>query len=227
MKDMLGVLVRRVVDLHIGMLGVICDLVEKLAGEAGREWLAELKKFLRKEKCWAGVVVETLLELVGTVIVPARPLQFVARENFIINTGEDAKVRISFLDDIFEKKFLDKIEDWIGEVTFRFHVLKKCSQNIPIINKLGGEELAETALAEMFGLMEMQPNGEDGALLTNGYVNIFFIRDSGFVLWAVTCCWHNDGWDVRTDPVGGLIGWRGDNRVFSRILRACLKSTEG
>ncbi len=170
MKDMLGMLVRRVVDLPIGMLGVICDLVEKLAGEAGQQWLAELKKFLRKEKCWTGSVADALLEFVGTVVV--------------VNTGEDARVRISYLGDNFKEKFLDKIEDGIGEVTLRFQMLKKWSRSIPIINELGGEEVAESTLSEMFGLIEMQPNGEEGALLTNGYANIFFIRDSESVLWA-------------------------------------------
>lgn len=54
-KDMLGALMRKIVDLSLEMLKVIYDLVEKLSGEAGQEWLAELKKFLRKENCWTGV----------------------------------------------------------------------------------------------------------------------------------------------------------------------------
>lgn len=65
MKDMLGVLVRKVVNLPIGMIGTICDLAEKLSGEAGQVWLAELKKFLRKEKCWIGVVREIFLKLIS------------------------------------------------------------------------------------------------------------------------------------------------------------------
>ena len=55
-KDMLGVLIRKIVDLSLGALNVIYDLVEKLSGEAGQEWFAELKKFLRKENCWTGVI---------------------------------------------------------------------------------------------------------------------------------------------------------------------------
>jgi len=64
-KDMLGALVRKIVDLPLGMLKVIYDLVEKLSGEAGQEWLAELKKFLRKEKCWTGIIAETFLKLIS------------------------------------------------------------------------------------------------------------------------------------------------------------------
>ena len=55
-KDMLGEVVRKIVDLSLETLKVIYDLAEKLSGEAGQEWLVQLKKFLRKENCWANVV---------------------------------------------------------------------------------------------------------------------------------------------------------------------------
>lgn len=64
-KDMLGMVVRKIVELPVEMLGTICDLAEKLAGEAGQEWLVELKKFLRKEKCWMGVVKDVFLKLIS------------------------------------------------------------------------------------------------------------------------------------------------------------------
>lgn len=64
-KDMLGAVVRRIVELPLEMLGVICDLVEKLSGETGQQWLAELKKFLRKENCWTNIVKEAILRLIS------------------------------------------------------------------------------------------------------------------------------------------------------------------
>ena len=51
-KDMLGTLIRRIVDLPIEVLRVLDDLVGKLLNENGQQWLSELKKFLRKEECW-------------------------------------------------------------------------------------------------------------------------------------------------------------------------------
>ena len=33
--------------------GVVTDLLEKLGGENGKEWLVETKRFLRKEPCWS------------------------------------------------------------------------------------------------------------------------------------------------------------------------------
>jgi len=64
-KDMLGTLVKKIVDLPSETLGVVCDLAEKLASEVGWEWLTELKKFLRKEKCWVGVVKGNFLKLIS------------------------------------------------------------------------------------------------------------------------------------------------------------------
>ena len=65
MKDMLGTLVRRVVNLPTEMLGTICDLIEKLSSEAGQEWLIELKKFVCKENCW---MKNTYLHLLTLII---------------------------------------------------------------------------------------------------------------------------------------------------------------
>jgi hypothetical protein len=65
MKDMLSVLIRKIVDLPLEMLGVLCDLSKELSGEAGQEWLAELKNFLRKENCWTGIVAKPILRLIS------------------------------------------------------------------------------------------------------------------------------------------------------------------
>ena len=57
MENMLGRLVKAIADFSQETLGVLCDLAEKLSGNSRQEWLAELKKFLRKEQCWAGKAI--------------------------------------------------------------------------------------------------------------------------------------------------------------------------
>ena len=64
-KDILGSVVRKIVEVPAEMLGAICDLLEKLSGESGREWFVELKKFLRKEQSWVGVVEEKIPRLIS------------------------------------------------------------------------------------------------------------------------------------------------------------------
>jgi hypothetical protein len=46
---MLGRLIRLVVTIPSEMLGVLCDLLEKLASSRGGEWFERLKLFLRNE----------------------------------------------------------------------------------------------------------------------------------------------------------------------------------
>ena len=219
-KDMLGEVVRKIVDLPREMLGAICDLAEKLSGEACQVWFAEFKKFLRKEKCWSEGIINILLEMINTVTIPARIVNFIARDKFIVDTSKEANVKISYLGDNFTKWFLGedgKIETPIGEQELRCARLKKASVDDLIIAEIGVEAKAETTLSEMFSQMEKQRNGEAGVLLNNGYANIFYIRDKNGVLRAVPCGWCGDGWDVRARSVDDTDGWRAVRQVFFRV----------
>lgn len=51
-NDILGAIVRLLTALCPDFFGVVKDLLEKLSGESRQTWLAELKRFLRKEACW-------------------------------------------------------------------------------------------------------------------------------------------------------------------------------
>ncbi|MFA4890334.1 MAG: hypothetical protein WC587_01730 [Candidatus Paceibacterota bacterium] len=158
---------------------------------------------------------DPILTLIATVKVPARTGRFVAKVHFIVDTGKKAKVKISYLGDNFREHFLGKTEEPTSETTLCQHELKKPSRDIPIISELGGENKAETTLSAMFGLMEMQPNGETGTLLTNGYANIFYVRDLGGVLWTVRCLWSGVGWLVGASSVDSPRDWDAGDRVFS------------
>jgi hypothetical protein len=157
-------------------------------------------------------VPEPLLELLDTVTVPATTERFVARDHF---TGK-APVKISYLGDNFTEWFLNKTEEPFAGSVLAYHRLLKGSVDGPIIAELGGEQEAETTLAEMFALMEKQANGESGALLTNGYANIFYIRDVNGRLRTVRCDWIVDGWGVGAYSVEDPRGWGGGRQVFSR-----------
>lgn len=125
-------------------------------------------------------------------------------------------MKISWLGDNFKKNFLDKVEEVVAETTLNYHKLKKSSRDILIINELGGEDKAETTLAEMFFQMKKQASGESGVLLTNDYANIFYIRDINGVLWAVYCRWDVVGWYVFADSVEATDDWNAGGQVFSR-----------
>lgn len=214
-KDMLGTVVRKLVTLPAASLGIVCDLLEKLADQ---EWTEALKRFLRKENPWdeAAKVVSSL-ELVTTVVTPAIAT-FRALDHFKVDTA--GEVKIGYLGDNFCRFFLSgdgKIETDIVEATLRVHRLAKSSVDGPIIAELGGEHLAETTLAQMWELMKAQGHGQRGNLLAN-YANIFYIRDANGVLWAVSCRWYSarDSWFVSAAPRATPCPWGDDSQVVSR-----------
>lgn len=159
---------------------------------------------------------EKLLEFIGTVTIPARTEKFVARDRLIVDTSKKAKVKISFIGDNIKNNFLGKIEEPTDESTLCYGKLLRRSVDKLIIANLGCEVESESTLSEMFGCMELQPDGKEGVLLTNGYANIFYIRDSAGVLWAVYCYWHDDGWGVNAYSVESPSDWRAGRQVFSR-----------
>lgn len=163
----------------------------------------------------AELVMPKILEFVNTVKVCARRERFVARDYFVVDMSAKSRVKICYLGDNFVKWFFGKTEEPVPG-SLRYQRLRKSSVDGPIISELGGKERAETTLAEMFSLMEMQADGKDGALLTNGYANIFYIRDTTGVLRAANCRWFGDGWDVHAYSVEGPGAWRDGIRVFSR-----------
>lgn len=158
-----------------------------------------------------------LLEVLDTVVISGTTERFVASEKFVTNYGRKAKpgVRISFLGDNFKEWFLAKIEEPEAEVTLRYAKLLAASRDNSIRAEIGTEH-EETSLTHVFMLMERQLNGKSGALLTNGYANIFYIRDVNGVLRTVNVNSTSDGWYVSAHFVGNPSRWSDDNRVFFR-----------
>lgn len=171
-------------------------------------------------------VIARVLEFVATVEVSATTGTFVARDKFVVDVSENAKVKINGRGSDFINWFLEgdgKVEDAIAASTLRYDKLLARSVDEPIINELGGKAKAETTLTEMFALMAKQPRGENGELLNNDWWNIFYIRDQYGVLRTVDVGWGDGGWLVYAYSVEGVRRWRAGNQVFSR--NSVLKSS--
>jgi len=193
-----------------------CDQLQKLLGSGLLSDLLEANIDVIDRNAFRRLVglepTNTLLEPLGTIIVLATE-KFVAKENFIVNTGRKAPVKISFVGSNFSEWFLGKVEEPRPETQLRYAKLLKYSVDRPILAELGNT--AETTLAEIFQLMLNQSNGEDGTLLTNGYANIFYVRDVNGELRAVDVRWDGGGWYVDADSVGFPFEWHDGYRVFS------------
>lgn len=172
---------------------------------------------------------QPILTLLGAIKVRLEE-NFTARDFFQVNTKKTAPVKISYVRPNFTSWFLSKKETrpTASETvpgdggpyrtpdqavpTLRYHTLNRGSVDKPIIAELGGE----TTLAEIADCMKKQANGENGALLTNSYANIFYVRDSSLALRAVRVGWYGGGWNVGADSVGHPVEWDAGCRVFSR-----------
>src|SRR5688572_13622542 len=55
MNETLGRVIRLLVTVPSEWLGLVCDVIEKLASDRGSEWYEELKKFAHREPCWVSV----------------------------------------------------------------------------------------------------------------------------------------------------------------------------
>lgn len=128
-------------------------------------------------------------------------------------TTRNSKVKIRFINDTFNSAFGKKVEENVQAATLRAHRLTARELDAWVIVALGKENY-KTSLAQIASLMEQQPNGEDGILLSNGWWNIFYVPDADGILWAVGVRWGDDGWRVRAYSVGYPFDWIAGYRVF-------------
>lgn len=156
-----------------------------------------------------------LLELVAKATVPGTE-RFVATDHFKVDTSRKAKVKIAFLWGNFRNNFLEKVEEDVPASELKIHKLLKGSLDAPIISEL--DEKHESYLSDLWAMLEKQPNGEKGDLLTNRYANIFYVRDVKGALWAVLADWGSarGGWSLDALSVEGSGRWRAGRQVVSR-----------
>jgi len=207
--------------------GLLRDLTQKVLAENGEEWLDQLKPFLHKRPTWQEIASKSAKKRMKVLRALEQIAEFPQTDIFRAvdhlritpdNERATAELVIGFLSDNIRSNFLGKIEENVAESKLRAYRLKKDSVDGPIIADLGGEEAAETTVAEMVTLMRRQGRGQQGILLTNGYANIFYIRNAKGVFWTVRCCWPSGygDWSVYAIPITGPFGWSAGRQVFSR-----------
>jgi len=154
-----------------------------------------------------------LLEPVETAVVPAGTARSVIRDYFKKSPG----LRISTIFAEFKKRFFDKTENPTGEVTYRKYKWLRISADGPIIAALGGEAKVEGTFAGAFALLMRQASGQAGFLQTNGYANIFYVRDKEGSLCAVRIGWADDGWVIDAISVEDPLAWNGKHEIFCPV----------
>jgi hypothetical protein len=149
-----------------------------------------------------------LLRRITTVTVPGA--------QYFVGKGWLKAANVGWTGENFNRLFLDKAEENVPEVKLAVNRLERASLDAPILTELG--EAAEIQLVYLFDLLKKQSKGEGGVLLTNGYVNIFYVRDANGNLWVVNARWRSGYryWHVEARSVELPFRWRGGYQVFSR-----------
>lgn len=191
-------------------LGQVEAVVNKLGGMSGVESL------LRDELVVSPRPQPTAEKRTYNVLRPVAPLPVASGGSFSVEEtffGE-ASVKIAYRGENFTSWFQAKTEDGPRAALVAL-ALARTAYDTEIITDLGGETSAEVALSEVWSLMERQPKGGEGVLITNGYANIFYVRDVNGALRAVGVRWYSAGWDVDAYALGDG-QWDDGARVFSR-----------
>lgn len=219
MQDMLRKILKKLLDVPVNMLGTVYDLLKKMVDEPD-EWVEATKRFLRKENPWPETVNKTvekakksLLKLVTTITTAAVEI-FSVQEKFRV--GEQDGVKIGGLGENFQRVFGSKVEKGVAQATLRIHKLLQSSVDGPILAELG--DTAETTLAQIWEMLKKQGHGQKGDLLTNGYANIFYVKDDDGNFWAINCNWYSyyGDWYVEAYPVTDPNQWNDDRQFVSR-----------
>jgi hypothetical protein len=186
------------------------------------KWLSSgdnLEKVLKVRRGISRIVKTEIssLFLPITVAVSATTVPFVARKYFVVNTAENAPVKISYLSEDFIKWFLEKKETPFEGSTLRYVDLSHNSLDSLIIRELGGERKAEITLTEIFALIQAQSNMKEGPLFTGFHSNNFYVKDVDDVLRRIYLLQGKDGWRVFAEGTSSLPGEVGvGDRIFSR-----------
>ena len=209
-KDMLGALVRKIVDLPLGMLKVIYDLVEKLSGEAGQEWLAELKKFLRKEKCWTGIIAETFLKLISG----GESLTLDAVNG--TETLVDAKDVFAHIDPDFKNWGADEKGPETGETAVDVYEMVKDATFSQMFRKLNvdARKLCLTQ-HQIKNFVKKHRN----CLRTDGYATFFLFESKGNLFVASVNFDSDDELSVDVDQFEYLDVWSAEDRHRVVVLQ--------
>jgi hypothetical protein len=154
-----------------------------------------------------------LLEPLETAAAPATTAAAVIRDHFKNNTS----VKFSTIFSEFKNRFFDKTEKPAPASTCRKYKLLQISADGPIIAELGGEAKVESTFASALAHLLRQPNGEAGFLQTNGYANIFYVKDKKGELCAVRIGWTDAGWVVDAISVQDPLAWNGKHEIFCPV----------
>lgn len=145
-------------------------------------------------------------------------LQFrVGDDNFVPSKSRSRRIKIFAVGSNFTHWFADKIEASAPKRTLSRFLVTATTLDNAIINSLGGSSRAITRLQDVWALLQLQPKGEPGDLITNSYANIFYIGNNKDEICAAFVYWAYGGWNVDAYSAEDKSQWLSGNQVFAYV----------
>lgn len=121
--------------------------------------------------------------------------------------------QIAWIGCIFQKELLDSAQQNSFETELAYVHLS--NQQFAEIKANAKPENA-ASLSCIYWLLEQQPRGEEGILLTNGSANFFIFSQSGR-LFIVYVHWIGNGWAIGASSIDCFLSWGQECRLFYRL----------
>jgi hypothetical protein len=168
--------------------------------------------------------MDPLLRAGDTISISATEA-FAVSVNFAPDLRPEARVLIASILSNFGRWFFTAQIDPAPACAVEWLELQRNASNTTILNELGGVSAAETSLATAYALMLRQNAGQPGPLATNGWSNVFYVRDAKGLLRSVNVHWCDGGWSVEAMQVEIITELSIRDRVFRNASHDLLRST--
>jgi hypothetical protein len=155
-----------------------------------------------------------LLDFVTSVAVPSAE-RFGVAEYFRENLPP-SEMQISWIGETFRRQFFPKIELGVPAQELDVFCLRQSANDDRILAELGGRP--EVTLHDIWTLLVHQSRGQSGPLLTDSTPNVFYVRDSMRVMWAVDAVWNGAGWEIGASALNDARPWAYGRQIISHRL---------
>jgi hypothetical protein len=137
-----------------------------------------------------------LLYFLQVVIIVASNSVFSPKENFVVNSKDNTKVKIAQINENFFDGFLGFYEGPEEKHFLRAYSSGESLHYVDIIDEFNGLDI-ESSLFDIWTLLSLQPQGEKGDLSLLAE-NVFYVKDVEEKTQAVLVRWSIFGWNIRS-----------------------------
>ena len=208
--------------------GLFADLNEKLTSDTGQEWHQALKIFLKKQNPWAEAIEKAVVMVKGFL----KELKIIAVEAVKGKNTSDCFLgsRYDYRDGSLDS-WLPKVQSESVSGTVVAHELTRdmtlvgmvqsllgtLENDVETLSRMAIDKKCDVTLPLVESLIERSDAGEDVGLRTDGYANLFLVKEKdGKTVSVVSVSRYGGRWIVYVNRLDRGHRWYVELRFFSR-----------